>query len=257
MVERAAIVVPVYKREPSESERLSFRRCIAVLGSHPIILFAPTGIDLSAYSRESTGLAVRYFDPSYFRSVHSYSRLMLSESFYASFQMYEYILIYQLDAYVFSDRLSEFCALDYDYIGAPWINRLPCSKFRGGARLKRIFKLLPLTYECEVGNGGFSLRRTQAMLAYLRRHPRAVRRWKFNEDLFWSVAGKKHPAEIRVAPLEVALSFAFEIEPSRSLALNHGKLPFGCHAFDKYEPEVYRQLFQLSEVQVQLRMKDC
>jgi hypothetical protein len=221
---------------------------VEVFSSYTIILCAPSSLDLACYFQEHDGFAVQLFDPGYFEDIHSYSLLMLSEGFYAAFQSFEHILIYQLDAYVFSDRLGEFCALDYDYIGAPWVNGLPCSKFRGADRLKRIFKSLPLTYECEVGNGGFSIRRTGAMLAYLRRHPRAVRRWKFNEDLFWSVAGKKHPREIRIAPLQVARDFSFEQEPLRSVALNHGKLPFGCHAFDKYEPDVCRRLIEFGKV---------
>lgn len=44
---------------------------------------------------------------------------MLSAEFYDRFAAYEYVLIYQLDAFVFADRLAEFCQMGYDYIGAP------------------------------------------------------------------------------------------------------------------------------------------
>ena len=239
------VVVPAYKEGLSESERFSLRRCVEVFAPHGVALCVPEKLALDDYLREYEGFAVRRFSAEYFADIAGYNRLMLSAEFYSAFAAHTYILIYQLDAYAFSDRLLEFCALGYDYIGAPWSNGLARSKFRGAARLKRAFKWLPVTYECEVGNGGFSLRRVQTMLAYLRNHPRAARRWKFNEDLFWAVAGKRHPREMRVAPLPIARDFAFEENPSRNLELNRGQLPFGCHAFDKHEPEVYRRLFHL------------
>ena len=35
------------------------------------------------------------------------------------FLEYQYMLIYQLDAFVFEDKLDYFCELGYDYIGIP------------------------------------------------------------------------------------------------------------------------------------------
>lgn len=242
MTKCASVVVPVYRRQLSESERLSLRRCVQVLSAHPIILCAPEGLDLDEYIHEYGAFTVQTFESKYFADIESYNRLMLSDFFYSRFEPHDYVLIYQLDAYAFSDRLEEFCALGHDYIGAPWKRPHSFARFRGAGRLRRVFKWLPLTWECEVGNGGFSLRRTQAMIAYLKKHARAARRWTMNEDIFWSMAGAKHPKEVRVAPLAVAGDFAFEAEPTRRLELNQDRLPFGCHAFDRYEPEVYRRL---------------
>lgn len=44
---------------------------------------------------------------------------MLEADFYRRFGKYKYMLIYQLDAFVFSDKLLDFCEMGYDYIGAP------------------------------------------------------------------------------------------------------------------------------------------
>jgi len=44
---------------------------------------------------------------------------MMSPAFYDAFKAFDYILIYQLDAFVFRDELEYFCSLGYDYIGAP------------------------------------------------------------------------------------------------------------------------------------------
>jgi hypothetical protein len=46
---------------------------------------------------------------------------MLSIDFYKRFRDYKFILIYQLDAYVFRDELEYWCEQDYDFIGAPLI----------------------------------------------------------------------------------------------------------------------------------------
>ena len=59
-------------------------------------------------------------DEKYFISKESYSRLLVSKSFYEAFSEYEYILIYQPDCLVFSDQLLEWCKKGNDYIGAPW-----------------------------------------------------------------------------------------------------------------------------------------
>ena len=60
-------------------------------------------------------------------------------------------MIYQLDCLVFSDKLLEWCELDYDYIGAP----LPVSKSDPDKGLSR------------AGNGGLSLRKAKSFLKVL------------------------------------------------------------------------------------------
>lgn len=46
---------------------------------------------------------------------------MLTKEFYLRFRQWEYLLIYQLDAYVFQDELMDWCNKGYDYIGAPFL----------------------------------------------------------------------------------------------------------------------------------------
>ena len=81
---------------------------------------------------------------------------MLNPNFYQRFRRFEYILIYQLDAFVFSDRLEEFCRLGYDYIGAPW----PL----GDGNKHNEELVVEGNHFLTVGNGGFSLRRVQACI---------------------------------------------------------------------------------------------
>ena len=92
----------------------------------PIALVAPEGLDLTAYlppeRQEARPIHVVRFDPGFFRSTDTYSRLLLSAGFYQAFASYEFILIHQLDVFVFRDELADWCARGYDYVGAPWID---------------------------------------------------------------------------------------------------------------------------------------
>src|SRR4051812_10478320 len=119
--QQVAIVIPIYKPTLSQNEQISLDRCLNVLGRHPVVVIAPEGLALDGIDFQGKPVTVRRFAPEYFAGIAGYNRLMMSAGFYREFLDYRYILIYQLDAFVFSDSLLEWCALDYDYIGAPWV----------------------------------------------------------------------------------------------------------------------------------------
>ncbi|RMF85103.1 MAG: hypothetical protein D6736_17985, partial [Nitrospinota bacterium] len=56
-----------------------------------------------------------------------------------------------------------------------------------------------------------------------------------NEDFFWSDRAIRYHPGFRVAPVEVGLRFAFEAAPRLCFALNDYQLPFGCHAWARYD----------------------
>jgi hypothetical protein len=91
------------------------------------------------------------FDPDFFRNTTTYSALLISAGFYAAFASYDFILIHQLDVFVFRDELADWCARGYDYIGAPWFDVDWFGEVRDAWP--------PATRDNVVGNGGFSLRR--------------------------------------------------------------------------------------------------
>ncbi len=140
-----AILVPFYLPQISLDARLALQALARWLPAAPRFLLAPSGLELPL------SWPAVHFPPEYFTSVAAYSRLLLSPAFYQAFAAYDYILIYQLDCFVFSDRLAEFCALGHDYIGAP------------------LFKsdTDPTLGFSRVGNGGFSLRKVSSFLRVL------------------------------------------------------------------------------------------
>jgi len=58
--------------------------------------------------------------------------------------------------------------------------------------------------------------------------------WR-HEDHFWSDEAIKYHPEFRVASTELGLRFAFEVAPRYCFELNNYTLPFGCHAWPRYD----------------------
>ncbi len=108
-----AIIVPIYRQELRADERQSLRHLETYLEGYDRFFIAPES--LGPHRR---GFEVMAFPDPCFNSVESYSRLLLSASFYRRFEGYRHILIYQLDSLVFSDALAEWCEAGWDYIGS-------------------------------------------------------------------------------------------------------------------------------------------
>ncbi len=159
----------------------------------------------------------------------------------------------------------EWCATDLDYVGAPW---LPCadspwvSRARvgnGGLSLRKVDSFLKVlasdAYWVEpeaYWNSVVSeyppvtrmLRFPNKLFKRIRRFngvQRELRDWHLrpdgtrNEDHFWSDRAVHYYAGFKVASFEVGLRFAFEVAPGRCFELNGRRLPFGCHAWPRYD----------------------
>jgi hypothetical protein len=62
-----------------------------------------------------------------------------------------------------------------------------------------------------------------------------------NEDGFFSVQAKMIDPAFKVAPYVVAARFSFEQKPARLYKLIGNMLPFGCHAWAKYNPQFWKE----------------
>ncbi|WP_081990391.1 DUF5672 family protein [Sporocytophaga myxococcoides] len=238
--ENIVVIIPVYKEELSDGEKISFMQGCRILGDYDIILVAPLSLDLNNYFSiaGNTPLKIERFPSEYFKGIKGYNRLLLGSEFYKRFLSYEYMLIYQLDAFVFNNSLIDWCKKDFDYIGAPfmdpdWIKKLEIKlHFPVGRWINR------------VGNGGLSLRRVSKFyrgarllfpLAYL---------WKYNEDFFWTSVAARILPSFKIPDFSTALQFAFEERPSAAFRMNNSNLPFGVHAWEKYEPEFWKDYIE-------------
>lgn len=258
------VVIPVYKSALTEYERISLRQCVRVLGHYPIVLVAPHSLDVSAYREFGKGFELRTFDDSFFTDIQAYNKLMLSERFYEAFTDREFILIYQLDAFVFTDELAYWCQQPYDYVGAPilrdrdftgWVDELNFTvrqRIATWLHLKKADGLTPreIISLNVVGNGGLSLRRVSAMLACLKRFKTKVAEYtanslyQYNEDMFWSVEVNRFWPHLRIPHYTKALHFSIEFFPQWAIEhYNQGQLPFGCHAWDIHGTDYWRSVF--------------
>lgn len=213
---KVAVVIPSFKTTLTVNEKISLMQAKQILGRHDIFFALPYSAKINYGCKEIT--EVRYPDK-FFSSIRMYSRFMLTLELYESFRDYDYILIYQLDAFVFEDRLNEFCDLGFDYIGAPWIDGI---FFRKNEKEKMWY----------VGNGGFSLRKVNAFQNWIKEGDFTEYTDYINEDLLIAVYGVPF---LNIAPISVALSFSFEMSCDRCIKLTSGKLPFGCHAWAKHD----------------------
>ena len=218
-----AVVIPIYKEEIDELEKISLTQCRKVLKNYPLVFVAPEGKN---FSYIAPGDMVVQFHPQYFQNGRTYSQLLMSPFFYEPFLVFDYMLIYQLDAFVFYDALEEFCRLGYDYIGAAW----PISWGKSTAD-----KTL------RVGNGGFCLRKIAACYKLLTNPPLSTN--NISEDAFFALCGANKKNDFKVAPVEVADIFSMEHYPDRCLKRLGYELPFGCHGWTKLSADFYVELF--------------
>ncbi|MEY2539371.1 MAG: hypothetical protein QOG67_3111 [Verrucomicrobiota bacterium] len=257
-----AIVVPLSLRpELTPDEQVSMQHLLHFFGAYDKYLIAPRGLAVPY-----RGFGIKRFSRKYFGCGTAHNRLTYARSFYRAFQDYEFIFFYHLDSLAFSDQLPQWCKTDLDYIGAPW---LPCAdtpwveKARvgnGGFTLLRVeaaLKVLHNRYRKEPMQLWIDLvdrnaRLVKPFVNFLRKLPipqfgavdRARARWDqiehptehgLNNDLFWADQAIRYLPAFKVATVEEGLRFAFEAAPRICFEMNHYQLPFGCHAWSKFD----------------------
>jgi hypothetical protein len=264
-----AVVIPIYRNQPPPMEIFSLQRCLDVLRGYSLVFVGPAGLDTSWYRKfceKKQDLFFEEFNASYFRSIGDYSKLLTSSKFYDRFLLYKFILIHQLDAYVFNDSLQHWCTLDYDYIGAPWINApwhneacngIKVTIFQKQSFVKRQFTKLSwmlrgmgTSKRLLVGNGGFSLRKVRTFRDLA--HDSQDSGVTYNEDLYWSMYIPLTSPHFKIADMETALGFCFDSNPSLCLSLNRGQLPFAAHAWYRDE-DVYKGNFDFWKTYIKTR----
>jgi hypothetical protein len=257
-----AIVVPLSLRsELTSDEQISMRHLLHFLGDYDKYLIAPRGLRV-----QSDGFRVKRFSRKFFGSSVAHNRLTYARSFYQAFADYKFIFFYHLDSLVFSNQLLQWCASDLDYIGAPW---LQCADTpwvqqprvgNGGFTLIRVeaaLKVLHNRFRQEPARYWFELvernaRLLEPIVATLRRRrikhriprsktvDRLQNEWSrierpTNNDLFWADEASRYLPEFKVASVEEGLRFAFEAAPRSCFELTRGRMPFGCHAWTRFD----------------------
>lgn len=264
---KVAVIVPHVRFPLTEDEELSLRHLRHYLGRFDRYVIGP--------ARREPGLGdleLVPFPAKYFSSITGYSRLLTEKRFYEAFRDYQYILIYQLDCLVFSSDLDQWCNRQWDYVGAPWMAAAPWVEGNdhndakgfwwvgnGGLSLRRVDAALNVLNSRQlcvdpnflgmsgrfkdapffIGKGVQYIKTKLYATGYrnslrflLKKMSRSER---FNEDLFWAFHAKHFLPEFSIPSPEDAVFFSFECAPRYCFKVTEGRLPFGCHAWNKYD----------------------
>jgi hypothetical protein len=260
---KVAIMVPLPSPVMSADDEVSMRHLRKHLDHYDKFLLVPQGMEL-----RMNGFEVVELDRKHFGSAANHNRMLYRTDFWEKFSDYEYVLMYHLDALVFSDQLLEWCEQGLDYIGspflickdAPWCKVERCGN--GGFALYRVSSILKVLWNryhaepskyledhcsrlIEFQKNVIKPLRTAApswlknsapqnMRGQLRKMDHAEVNQRGN-DLFWSDKAKEYYPGFKVGTLEQGLAFSFEMEPRRCLERTGGVMPFGCHAWGRYD----------------------
>lgn len=254
-----AIIVPLsLSNYLSNDEIISLKHLNDHLGRHSIYFIAPEGCTISPGRH-----TMMFFQKRYFGSTISHGKLLRSIRFYMLFKKFKYIFFYHLDSLVFSSDLDRWCDRDFDYIGSPW---LQCADSpwvaharigNGGFALLKIqsaVKILSKYYQHKQHvywiEYIIASKITSILCEFMRIFPgmnqtMTARFWKFmntlddqllnqNNDIFWSDVATRLDPSFHVASFEDGVAFAFEACPEDCFVMNNYQIPFGCHAWNKY-----------------------
>lgn len=235
------IVIPVYQDSLNEFEKISLKQTVKMLEEFDIYFCEPNKINTDIIREEYKNIKVEKFDDSFFKGILGYNKLMLSDVFYNRFKEYDYMLLCQLDAYIFKNNLKKWCDKDYDYIGSPWLAGKNNFIKKAKTKLKPKHKKKREEIFFKVGNGGLSLRKIATFNKIIKEHPIAITEqlkipkedYRLMEDVFWSIEAPKLTTNYKIPNYKKAVHFAIDRRPKVGFKLTENKLPFGCHGFNK------------------------
>lgn len=235
-----AVLIPIYKESFDTDEEFSVSKSLTNLKGHDVYWVAPDSLNLTYYQKHFEGVQVKRFEDSYFENIPSYNRLFVRKNIYIAFAEYEYVLICQPDAIVLKPELNQWIEKPYDYIGAPWPN---------GYALTILIKSIPIPEGviCNtfVGNGGLSLRRNKACIRLIEEFADVSNEWAevgHAEDLFFAFMGTLSK-DFMMPNLMTAAHFSHDVDPIYLQKLINHEMPFGLHAWNKYDREYWLKKF--------------
>lgn len=267
--------MPIYRSALTNDEEVSLKSIRRHLSGHGICFVAPRALDLSTIIRQ--GESIERFDDNFFSNITGYNRLLTSVCFYMRFVDYSHILVCQLDCLIFHDDLSEWIRKGYDFVGAPWFKGFTESATKklwrvgnGGLSLRNVKSHIKVLKSRTIKNyiyphhgwihpdhSDHHAERGlyRRMIPWYRRFnplsewisiEEAISSYSQNEDYFWSQEAPKFNPKFKVPSAEDALSFAFENHPFWCYEKTGKKLPFGCHAWARYDRAFWESIIHKS-----------
>ena len=241
---KCGIIIPLYKYDLYDYEIMSLKRIIKLYKDseqYKIMFLCDYNFDidklLNKYAIDEFVYSYYNFDKQFFKSKIEYNLLCLNLETYTNLiGTYEYLLIYQLDAYIFDDQLEYWINKDYDYIGG----------YEGVFGWHLIYDHLNKIFNDEnirnnkniiIMNGGFSLRKVNYCIDVIQKLPHDFNGylWGFQrpiifEDMVYSIYNTNHPVSAIDAIKFSCTQFYYPF----NFSINEFKYPFGTHQFQKH-----------------------
>ena len=222
-MKKCIITIPLPYTNLLEYEIMSLKQVLSFYQDKyddiDIALCCPWNIDiydLEKYNINLNGIITLPIDPYWSQSIATYNALCTNNQLYNLFSDYEYMLIYQLDAFIFKDELYYWCDKGYDYIG-------------GVEAIENFKKDL---------NGGFSLRKISVFNELTKNNNYSDEIvYRFEDSIFTSEIYKDNNITIPVIDL-LTFSINCYTHHYTLFSLLNPNLPFGCHKF-YISPKVY------------------
>lgn len=255
---KVVIVIPTHRPNLTKEDKISLTHLKKYLSKFDTFFVIPKSIDSKVFT--NSGYKVKKVDNNFFGTIRKANEMYLSKKFYDAFKKYDFMLIYQLDALVFSNQLEKWVNSGYDFIAAPWFKPVigylthkkgfPSSGGNGGFSLRNIKKAIQVldivNKSAKRSSKNSTLRKLWFIQALLtgKSHDiwlnASADNYPFNEDGFWTLEAPKYLKIYKVPPFKIALQFAFEKYPQKSFELNNKELPFGVHAWKKYDQDFWK-----------------
>ena len=226
------IVIPIYKENLDCIEEISLKRLYNIIGKkgYDVYLLKHKDLNIKNYKNIYPNIKeINIEDKYFFTNTKTYSHLLISKDLYKIFEDagYHYMYIYQLDCYLFCDKLQEWCEKRYDYIGAPIFSENCGWKMSENG-----------IYTYQVGNGGFSLRRISIFYHIcsniINKLDKCYIDSMLNEDIFFCQTIKQVYSGLIVPDWRIALKFSLDMSPDLPYD-NFGitNFPMAAHAIGK------------------------
>lgn len=236
------VVIPFYRESMERWEECALDNTMHTLQNHPISFLKPEGLNIDRWRKKYPKARIVSVSEEWLGTVNGiggYNRMMMSADFYRLFSSSEYILICQTDAWIFRDELEHWCSFGYDIVAAPWPlrPRYRCFPLKQWLKWRAAMDLKKQGYSRldmygKVGNGGLCLRRVDACISVCEEQHENIeqnlKRGYPYEDVFWAM----QESNFKYPTAEEALKFSFDTKPQLCYALNHKRLPMGCHGFN-------------------------
>ena len=216
--------IPVYKSTLTVTEKASLNQLCKIIGNeYELCLICPADIILNEYfeiaAKHNIKLSTLFCAKQYFKGTKTYSFMCETTDFYKCFNEYKYLFIYQLDGWIFENKVKKYLDLNVDYIGSPW-------------------DINTFHFQTEtVGNGGVSLRRVEKFINICDSLTASdyLRDYVDREDLFFCKTMVIKSA-LKKPSVKQACGFSISGTGMQGYFMrkyNDGKLPMCLHAWHK------------------------